>query len=122
MLQFPRPTTTQQTEGLTDQILILASLLQQVPITPQAATKIFHQQFLKSSLFSARIEGNTLTLIEAEQQNFKNNKTKSKKEINNILRALQHIQNQKKDLTIQEIQQIHQIIMDQIEPDAGKLR
>ncbi len=127
MLQFPHPVSNSQTEELQKHIVILASILQQLPLSPQVAQRVFHQQFLKSSLFSARIEGNTLTLIEATQENLPKGKNKSKKEINNILRTLQRIQsihNQyvQRNVDIDQLLEYHLMIMNGIDSQAGKLR
>ncbi len=122
MLQFPLSFHDQQSQELTEQIISLATILQQIPIQPYSAEKIFHQQFLKSSLFSARIEGNTLTLIEAAQTNLGNSKKKSKKEINNILHVLQHLADFSQKLTEKDLLKIHQLALHDIHPDAGKFR
>src|SRR6185312_4067838 len=49
---------------------------------------IQRKSLLKSSLFSAQIEGNTLTLSEAEQLSEKNVYDKGKREVTNLMRAL----------------------------------
>lgn len=62
MLQFPYPVSSQLVSPILERIQFLAKVLESVPVPPSVASTVFHRQLLKSSLFSARIEGNELTL------------------------------------------------------------
>ncbi len=121
MLGFPVLEVTDSTEELCDRVRILATSLSFIPLNPRIQAKIFHRQMLKSSLFSARIEGNTLTLTEAEQPDL-TEKNKSKKEIANVVRALQHIEPLAIVWSEEYIRKLHAMIMAGISSDAGKLR
>lgn len=73
--------------------------------------KIQRNSILKSSLFSARIEGNTLTL---EAVNRQNQETDEKKEVFNLLKAIQYIQqniNFSFQITIKTILAVYQLVM-----------
>ncbi len=73
--------------------------------------KIQRSSILKSSLFSARIEGNTLTL---EAVNRQDQETDEKKEVFNLLKAIQYIQQNitpTSKITSKTILTIHQLVM-----------
>lgn len=79
----------------------------QIPI--EVETNIRRQSTLKSSLFSARVEGNPLTL---EDLSKKPSKDQKKQEVFNILEALNLIhQKGSKDLTTKQILELHKIVM-----------
>lgn len=121
MLQFPHlPKPTNFAKEFA-KIEVLAQALQHIPLHKELKTKIFHQQLLKSALFSARIEGNTLTLVAAEQENFSKPKNKQKQEVSNVLQAIVLTKSIKR-LSMEALQQIHQQIMRGLNADAGKLR
>lgn len=73
--------------------------------------KIQRNSILKSSLFSARIEGNTLSL---ESVNYHDQETDEKKEVFNLLKTIQFIQqnvNEGFQITVKTILDIHQLVM-----------
>ena len=75
---------------------------------------------LKSSLFSARVEGNPLTMEEVGSGPSSNQK---KAEVWNILKALGWLRRrERKDMTMSDLLELHKITMKNIHPDAGKLR
>lgn len=80
-----------------------------VTIPPEIEANIRRQSTLKSSLFSARIEGNPLNLEELPKRPSKDQR---KLEVCNILKAL-NLVHQKgfKDLTVKQILKLHQIVM-----------
>lgn len=123
MLQFPNIPEIKATTlaKSLQQIDILSQALRHIPLQEQTKTKIFHQQLLKSALFSARIEGNSLTLVAANQENFDQTKNKQKQEISNVLQALNFIKSFEK-ITLTGLCQVHQKIMRNLNADAGKLR
>jgi len=76
---------------------------------------------LKSSLFSARIEGNSLEMSDFEFGN--ETEEEKKEEIFNIVKATSYIDKEiKNDITKDVILQLHSLIMKNISPDAGRLR
>lgn len=88
-------------------------------IPPQIAEKIQRISLLKSSLYSAKIEGNPLNL-----EDLNNTSDKIKKlEIQNILKALIFIKNLKtKSINQSLIKKLHKIVMNKIHYQAGFFR
>jgi len=79
-----------------------------ITIPPEIENNIRRKSTLKSSLFSARIEGNPLTMDELA----KSSETQKKLEVMNILKALSYIrQRGARDITNAEILEIHKISM-----------
>ncbi len=92
-----------------------------VNIPPQLKEKIQRVSLLKSSLFSARIEGNSLTMEDVETSSDKQKKL----EIYNILKAIRYIDKEfslKDKIDRKLILTLHKIVMDNIAPQAGKFR
>ena len=81
--------------------------------------KIQRVSLLKSSLFSARIEGNPLEL-----SNLEHGEREKKREIFNIVKASEFIDGRVKkgDISKDTLLQLHKIAMKNITPDAGHLR
>ncbi len=104
----PKYQLTPKIVKLLQRIEVLKEIINSIPIQPEIEINIRRQSTLKSSLYSARIEGNILTLdnltgsIESRQ----------KKEVFNILKALNSI-NKKHNphLTSAQILKLHQIVM-----------
>lgn len=83
--------------------------------------KIQRVSLLKSSLFSARIEGNPLTLEEVESTSNKQKKT----EVLNILKAIKYIEKQihlEDKITSELILFIHKLIMKNLREQGGIFR
>ena len=91
ILQFPHNISVDKIKKFVDRISYLSEIIQQKPVSHLQKQSIFHHQILKSSLFSAQIEGNNLTLIEAENIDFSSPKQKSELEISNVLKSLKNI-------------------------------
>src|SRR3989344_7168367 len=83
--------------------------------------KIQRVSLLKSSLFSARIEGNPLELSDVQSGDKKSQK---KLEIFNILQALQFIEKklQKGKINNELLLRLHKYVLKNLSPDAGKFR
>ena len=83
--------------------------------------KIQRVSLLKSSLFSARIEGNPLKLADIEVQD---KKSQEKLEVFNITQAIRFIDGHvtKGDLKKDLLLQIHMRVLKELSPDAGHLR
>lgn len=80
----------------------------EVPVEIEA--NIRRASTLKSSLFSARIEGNPLTLDELSHRSSSDQK---KKEVFNILKALNMVSERgSRDLSMQNLLQLHEKVMD----------
>jgi len=122
ILQFPLLPELTQYSDLFKKIEILSGSLKHAPLSKLQTTQIFHQQLLKSSLFSAKIEGNTLHLNSINQNALKNPKEKNKLEIANVFKALNISQKIKKPFEITSLLQIHQIVMKNLSQQNGQLR
>lgn len=94
-------------------------VIDSINIPPEIETNIRRSSKLKSSLYSARIEGNPLTLDEIAPSS----SDKKKIEIFNILRALNWIiKRGARDITTTNILELHKIVMKSLTDDAGKFR
>lgn len=110
MLIPPKYTLTVEISRLLSSIEAAKEVIDSVSIPLEVEQNIRRQSSLKSSLFSARIEGNTLTLSDVQTRSSKDQK---KVEVFNILKALNLIQQKRgKDITVKGILQSHQIVMD----------
>lgn len=92
------------------------------PIPPEIEINIRRRSTLKSSLFSTRIEGNTLTLDDLPRASSKDQK---KAEVLNILKAINWIyQRPHRDITTKDILEIHKMSMQGLveKIDLGKYR
>lgn len=97
-------------------------VINSIEIPRELETNIRRKSTLKSSLFSARIEGNTLTLDELPKIPSKSQRTQ---EVFNILKALNWVyERRSKDLRLQDILKLHQMVMTGLtaKQDLGKFR
>lgn len=98
------------------------SVIDTVTIPPEVETNIRRQSFLKSSLFSARIEGNPLTLDEVTGRASSDQR---KHEVYNILKALEMVRDRgARDVSLSFLLNIHQRTMQDLgeKGTVGKLR
>lgn len=81
-----------------------------------------HKSLLKSSLFSARIEGNTIQPHELDDKGI--DKHREKQEVLNILRALEWIysNNSPDTLTSNTLAQLHTFVMRELSVETGTFR
>ncbi len=79
---------------------------------------------LKSSLYSARIEGNPHTIEELEKSGWTDQKEKHKLEIANLYRTLEYVlaKDWKVDLTIDDLKKLHAMLMQGLHGESGQLR
>lgn len=82
------------------------------------------KSILKSALFSARIEGNPHHLSEISLDNIKNSRQKTKIELQNICKAVEFIlqKSWQNNLTIQDLKNLHQLVLSNLSDLAGSLR
>ena len=113
---------TQRINDLLVRIEVAKKVIDLLPQLPHIETNLRRQSLLKSSLFSARIEGNTLELFEIDEN--KKTKAHEKKEVLNILKALEWIHSQKapKLVTKEVLLTLHEYVLDGIGTDLGKFR
>lgn len=97
-------------------------VINSVRLPPELEINIRRNSILKSSLFSARIEGNPLTLEEVQRILSKDQR---RAEVFNILKALNWIRQRKfKDLNLKDLLELHEIVLTGIaeKQDLGKFR
>jgi Fic family protein len=90
-------------------------------IPSQIKENIQRKSLLKSSLYSARIEGNPLELSEVS---FEKSKEINKLEIFNIIKASKFIENNIKidNVTKEMLLKLHELVLKNLNPDAGFFR
>ena len=105
-------------------IEVARQVIELLPQLPHIEEHLRHKSLLKSSLFSARIEGNRLRIEEIESDNRNISRDKEKKEVLNILRALKwiHSKNSPKKINVNTILKLHRFVMDDLSPNPGQLR
>lgn len=117
----PKHKVTSEIQDILNQIESLHLLFATLKIDPQISEKLQRVTLLQSSVFSARIEGNPLTVDQ-----FSNASDGVKKiEIRNLMLAYKYIEKQfteKKKLALTHILELHKIVLENLSPDAGRLR
>lgn len=109
MLIPPKYTLTLKITQLLQEIEINKAVINSLNITKEIELNLRRQSSLKSSLFSAKIEGNTLRLEELTKLSTKDQR---KIEVFNILKALNLIySNKTKTITSKDILTFHKIVM-----------
>lgn len=109
MIIPPKYILTPKVSGLLSSIEASKQIIDSIAIPPEIEINIKRKSTLKSSLYSAKIEGNELTL-----DNLQNAPSQSQKkiEVYNILKALNHInETGNKDLNQKEVLLIHSLVM-----------
>ncbi|MBI4004834.1 Fic family protein, partial [Candidatus Roizmanbacteria bacterium] len=116
----PHYSLTPAISQLLASIDVSREIIHTVAIPQEVETNIRGRSFLKSSLFSARIEGNTLTLQDISTRSAKDQR---KVEIFNILKAINHLhQKQRKDVKTKDILDLHKTTMNGLSPSTGRFR
>jgi Fic family protein len=120
-MRIPRYEITPETLQLLSTIDSLRLFFSSITVPVTVKQKIQRVSLLKSSLFSARIEGNPLNLDEFENTSDK----RKKQEIVNILQGQNYIDKEitpKEILTINHIKKLHELVLKGLSGDAGRLR
>lgn len=118
----PKYILTTKISQLLSSVEASREVINSIQIPPEIEINIRRRSTLKSSLFSARIEGNPLTLEEITRNPSKN---QQKIEVFNILKALNWvIQQRSKDFITADILKLHQMVMETLveKQDLGKFR
>ncbi len=119
MIIPPKYTLTKEITTLLSEIEGARAVIDATIVAPEIETNIRRRTTLQSSLFSARIEGNSLTMDELTP----GSNTQKKAEVFNVLKALEWIrEREKKDITMSELLNIHKIVMKGLSPEAGQIR
>lgn len=106
------------------EIELLKRVFEKMPILPNFEERLRKESLLKSSLYSARIEGNPLTIYQIETSSKMVGKNISKLEVFNLLRAYEYtyLERSPEKLTLNLIFKLHKMVMNNISPNAGKMR
>lgn len=117
----PKYFLTSNISKLLSRIEAAKEVVENISIPPEVELNIRRKSTLKSSVFSARIEGNPTFLDDYSRLSPKD---KKRVEINNILKAINWIQERnKKDISVKDILTLHSIVMKGIEyEELGKFR
>jgi Fic family protein len=96
-------------------------VFEQQKYLPQVEEKIRRLSLLKSSLYSARIEGNPLHLSDT---NSLDSTDQYKIEVSNLLKAYEYLnfQTVTKNISVEIIRDLHQKVMSNLSSTAGKFR
>lgn len=110
---------------LLQELEVIKKVVDLLPRLPHVEENLRRKSLLKSSLFSARIEGNRLQLRDV-QNIYKSRDTKNfaRTEVFNILKALRWLFSNKapRKLTLRLIIKLHKIVMSDLTADAGRFR
>lgn len=117
----PKFTTTDNMLSLITKIEALRLHFSSTNFSPKIIDKIKRVSLLKSSLYSARIEGNTLELSDLES---KNPEEQTKLEIFNLIDAAGLIDREKAGEPISKnfLLKLHSVVLKNLSPDAGQIR
>jgi Fic family protein len=120
MLIPPRYTLNDTIAELLQSIEASREVVDSISIPLEIEQNIRRQSTLRSALYSARIEGNELTL---ETVSSTPSKLQKKVEVTNTLKAMNWITKRRnKDIALKDILELHKMTMDGLSPDAGKFR
>ena len=112
-------TLTPKLSELLGSIEASKEVIESITIPPEVENNIRRQSTLTSSVYSARIEGNELTIDTLTGSS----KNQQKVEIQNILKALTALNRKpRKDIILGDILELHHFALDGLHEDAGKLR
>ncbi len=112
-------TTNPQIEEYISRINTYKNLFDKLPKLSFVQENLLRKSTLKSSLFSARIEGNTLNMHDVE---LGQSQEEEKKEVFQIFEALKKTRSLKNDLTKEIVCDLHSIVMNGLASEIGKFR
>lgn len=120
MIIPPKYFLTPKISELLGSIQACKEVIDSIEIPLEVETNIRRQSILKSSLFSARIEGSNLTLDDLQN---KSSTSQKKIEVFNILKALNLILGEQgKNITVKQTLELHEIAMNNLSENLGKFR
>jgi len=112
---------TERIERTLADLLVLKTAFHLIPYKKEDAVLLRRRSLLKSALFSARIEGNTLS--ESDMVFGVTGKEREKKEIQNMVAAYEFLDiHPSKEMDRDSIKQLHRIIADNVISDPGLFR
>jgi Fic family protein len=119
-------TENQNIRNLIREVDAFKILFETLPSRPHIEENLRRESLLKSSVFSARIEGNPLGISQAKNLELEEQdqaKSIHKKEIANLLAAYRTVYSSKnKKITVTTLKNLHKQVMHNILPDAGFIR
>ena len=106
--------------SLIAQIEANRAIIQTTQIPEQIILNLTHQSLLKSSVFSAQIEGNTLSVDDIENRSEEDEKQYERQEINNIITALSYIRDKgiPQLIDLPFTLQLHKLVMHKLVHDS----
>ena len=114
---------TRKMVDLISKIEVKKTILDNIQIPHSLVTRLRRQSLLKSSLFSAKIEGNKLNLNDLSGSNKLGANYKARIEVENILSAFSFIEtNKHKNIDKDFILNLHAIVMKGLRDDLGTVR
>lgn len=114
---------TQEMLDLISNIEAKKNILDNIAVSSSLINNIQRQSLLKSSLFSAKIEGNSLNIKDINDLNNLDPNLREKVEVENILSAFSFIrENPGKTIDLEYILDLHKIVMKGLTLNLGKLR
>lgn len=111
--------TNPQIEEFVSRINTYKALFEKLPKLPQIQENLLRKSTLKSSLFSARIEGNSIELSDVEFGSMKN---QEKREVSQIFSALKCVRSRTDAITKDFVCELHSIVMDRLTFELGRFR
>lgn len=123
-MKFPPVfTITEQASRLLRELDVLREASAYIPRPEGVSALIRQESILKSSLFSARIEGNPLTMSEARVQFGSGNPDVHLREVENLNRAFGWLGQHHADMiTVDFLRRLHGIVLEGVSADAGHIR
>jgi Fic family protein len=124
MLEY-KLTETGKIKALLVRLEALRILFEGVNVLPQVEENFRRESLLKSALFSARVEGNNLSLDKVRWLSERERKAEVKKrEIFNLLRAYRYVYGSRtpKKITIGLLKKIHRLVMNGLSEGVGEFR
>ena len=113
---------TQDMLRLIASIEVKRAALEKMQIPQNLISNLQRKSLLKSSLFSAKIEGNSLDISDVDNLNRFNPKFRERVEIENILSGFSFIQGKKDNIDIDFILDLHRIVMKNLTDRLGAIR
>lgn len=114
---------TQEMLNLIAQVEAKKIILENIAVSSSLINSIQRQSLLESSLFSAKIEGNSLNINDLNDLSKLDSDLKEKIEVENILTAFSFIrENPSKNIDLGYILELHKIVMKNLTSDLGKIR
>ncbi len=113
---------TQNMLRLIASIEVKKAALEKIQIPDKLISSLQRESLLKSSLFSAKIEGNSLEISDIDNLNRFNPEFRERIEIENILSGFSFINEKKDNIDIDFVLDIHRIVMKSLTDGLGVIR